>query len=300
MAKKAAKKEVKTVKTKPVSQYRLPSAWWISKRTAWLLWENRTLFIGLIGIYGLLNIMLVKGIAGGTDVSTLKAELNQVFTGNLGSVVSGLGVFALLLGGSGNSSNETAGAYQFFLTLIVSLAVIYILRHLTGKKNVGIKEAFYRGMYPLVPAVLLLLVVAVQLLPMVIGSGLYNLVISNGIAIHLFEKLIWLSVFVGLSAVSLYFITSSLFALYIVTLPEMTPIKALQSAKQLVAGRRLAVLRKLLWLPLLLLVVSAAIMLPIIILIAPLAEWIFFILTMVGLVVIHTYMYTLYRELLHE
>ena len=57
-----------------------------------------------------------------------------------------------------------------------------------------------------------------------------------------------------------------MFALYIVTLPDMTPMKALRSARELVRYRRWTVLRKVLFLPLMLLVVAAIIMVPIIIL----------------------------------
>jgi hypothetical protein len=95
-------------------------------------------------------------------------------------------------------------------------------------------------------------------------------------------------------------ISSSLFALYIVTLPDMTPMKALRSARELVRHRRWTVLRKILCLPLILLVAGAVIMLPIIIVLTPLAQWVFFLLTMLALVAAHAYMYTLYRELLNE
>jgi hypothetical protein len=46
--------------------------------------------------------------------------------------------------------------------------------------------------------------------------------------------------------------------------------------------------------------VAAVIMLPIIIVLTPVAQYVFFVLTMFALVAVHTYMYTLYRELLNE
>jgi hypothetical protein len=133
-----------------------------------------------------------------------------------------------------------------------------------------------------------------------IGSSIYSIVIANGIAVNLIEKALFVALFVALAALSVYWISSSLFALYIVTLPDMTPLKALRSARELVRGRRWAVFRKLICLPVILLVVAAIIMLPIIILLTPLAQWVFFLLTMFALVAVHTYMYTLYRELLNE
>jgi sterol desaturase/sphingolipid hydroxylase (fatty acid hydroxylase superfamily) len=145
-----------------------------------------------------------------------------------------------------------------------------------------------------------LLVIGLQLIPLIIGSTLYSLVIGNAIAVTLLEKLFWLFVFIALACLSLYFLSSSVFAVYIVTLPDMTPIKALRSARELVKDRRLQVIRKVLWLPILLLLASSLIMLPIILWITALAQIVFFILSMLVLIVVHTYMYSLYRELLHE
>jgi hypothetical protein len=186
------------------------------------------------------------------------------------------------------------------LALITSLAVIWALRQtLLGKKN-RVRDAYYRGMYPLVPFLLVLLVIALQLLPLLIGSTIYSIVLSNGIAVHAWEKIAWSGLFAGLTVITLYLISSSIFALYAVTIPDTTPMNALRSARQLVQGRRWVVIRKLLALPVLLLIAAAIIMLPIILVVTPLAPWIFFLLTMLSLTVMHTYLYLLYRELLHE
>lgn len=77
-------------------------------------------------------------------------------------------------------------------------------------------------------------------------------------------------------------------------------MKALRSARELVRYRRWTVLRKILFLPVVLLVAAAVVMVPIIIWLTPLAQWIFFLLTMFALVAVHAYMYNLYRELLNE
>ncbi|HTB49059.1 MAG TPA: hypothetical protein VK712_03175, partial [Verrucomicrobiae bacterium] len=160
--------------------------------------------------------------------------------------------------------------------------------------------AYYRGMYPLIPFILVLIVVGLQLIPFLIGSALYSLIVTNGIATNLPEKLVCALIFALFALWSLYMISSSLFALYIVTLPDMTPRKALRSARELVRHRRWTALRKILCLPIILLLAAAIIMLPIIIWLTPLAQWIFFILTMFAVVAVHAYMYTLYRELLRE
>ncbi len=280
---------------------RLPSVWRLTRKSALTLWQNKRLFVGITLTYGLLNIILTQGLSGATDVGTLKHSVNQVFTGHLGGLASGLSVFALLVGSAGNNSNPTAGAYQLFLGLIASLAIIWALRQiLAGAERLRIRDAYYRGMYPLVPFVLVLLVVGLQLIPFLVGSALYGLVINNGIAVYAVEKLLWALLYALLAMLSVYMISSSLFALYIVTLPDMAPMKALRSARELVRYRRWTVMRKVLCLPLVLLIVGAIVMVPIIIWLTALAKWVFFLLTMFGLVAVHTYMYTLYRELLNE
>jgi hypothetical protein len=93
-------------------------------------------------------------------------------------------------------------------------------------------------------------------------------------------------------------ITSSLFALYIVTLPNMQPMKALRTARQLVRHRRMLVMRKLLFLPFIMLIISAVVTVPVILYATPIAEWLFFALTMIALAVFHSYIYVLYRELI--
>ena len=279
---------------------RLPNVWQLTVTAARTLWLHKQLFIGIILVYGLLNLVLVQGLASSTDVSSLKGELNQIFTGHFGSLASSLSSFMVLVGSAGNSSSQTAGAYQLFLALITSLAIIWALRQLLAGQQLRIRDAYYRGMQPLIPFILVLMVVGLQLIPLLVGSSLYGLVISNGIAVHLIEKLLFVLLFAALALTTLYMLSSSLFALYIVTLPDMTPLKALRSARQLVKHRRWTVLRKILCLPVILLLVAAIIMVPIIVWLTPLAQWVFFLLTMFGLAAVHAYMYTLYRELLNE
>jgi hypothetical protein len=279
---------------------KLPSIYRLFKTSLTTIWLNKKLFIGLTVVYGVLCLILVKGFASSTDVSTLKTQLNMFFKGNLSSLLSGLSVFAVLISSAGSGSSQTAGAYQFFLSIIVSLAIIWSLRQVLTGHKVRIRDAYYQGMYPLIPFILILFVLVIQLVPIVIGAVLYEIATVNNIADNTLEKLIFIVLLLLTIAWSFYMLCSSLFALYIVTLPNMTPIKALRSANQLVKNRRLLVFRKIISLPVILLIVSALIMLPIILLLTATAEWVFFVLTILVLLVVHSYMYNLYRELLNE
>lgn len=253
---------------------------------------------GIMIVYALLNIVLVRGFGATSNLGELKDTLQDVFTGSWGQLTSGVALFAVLLSSTGSTSSESASVYQTLLVLMISLAVIWALRQLQAGIKITAREAFYKGMYPMIPFVLVLLVVGLQLVPLLIGSTLYSTVISNGLAATAAERGIWALAFFFLALLSLYMVTSSLFALYIVTLPDMTPMRALRSARQLVLHRRWTVMRKVVFLPIALGALAGIIIIPFIIFITPLAEYVFFCVTIAGLVIIHSYMYRLYRELL--
>lgn len=291
-AKPAATKTVVPSHTKLTGSFRLFGGAIKTIKQHWRL------FLGITVVYGLLTIVLVRGIGGGIDLGNLKSSLKGGIGGNYGDLATGAALFSYLLGSAGTSSTASGGTYQTLLIILMSLVVIWALRQVLASKTIRVRDAFYKGVYPLIPFILVLLVVGLQLIPLAIGSWLYSTVMSGGIAVSLLEKIIWVAVFCVLALATLYMICSSLFALYIVTLPDMTPMKALRSARQLVKKRRFLVMRKILFLPLALLVLGAIIMIPLILYATVLAQWIFFALSMAVLVVVHTYMYTLYRELL--
>lgn len=277
---------------------KIASVWKISRQVGVVLWQHKKIFIGLALIYGILNLVLVRGFSGGADVSSLKGQLGQVVGGNPGPLLSSAAIFVSLISTSGNTSSSTGGAYQSLLIVIMSLATIWALRMVLAGDKIRLRDSFYKGMYPLIPFVLVLLVVLLQTIPFVAGASIYGLLMNQGIAVDVGEQTATVAIFLALASITVYLLCSSLFALYIVTLPNMTPMKALRSARELVRYRRWPIIRKLLFLPLAGLVIASIIMLPAILLVPAVAQWLFFVLTMFALIIGNAYMYVLYRELL--
>ncbi len=278
----------------------MPASWRLFWRALQHLRQYWRVYGGLLLVYGVLNLLLVRGLSSGFNVQQVKTTLGSFLGGGPGGLSNSLAIFGLLVGNSGSASSDVAGVYQSILLIVISLALIWALRqtHLPKPTKFRVREAFYQGMYPLIPFLLLLIIIGLQFIPLLVGGTIYATVIGNGLAATSPEKVLWGMLFFLFGLLTLYMITSSLFALYIVTLPNMTPLKALRSARQLVLYRRWTVLRKLLFLPLILVILAAVFTIPTIMFAASLAEWVFFVFTLVALVLVHSYMYTLYRELL--
>jgi hypothetical protein len=261
---------------------------------------NWRVFLGITLVYLVLTIALVKGFGVSSNVSQLKGALNEVFHGRTAAVSSSLTIFSVLLGSVGNATSDVAGAYQTILLVVVSLALIWALRqtHSENKPKFDIRDAFYKGLYPLVPFLLVLLVIGIQLIPLAISGGLYQIIFNNHLAVQWYEQLGWAVGLILLALWSIYMVSSSVFALYIVTLPEVRPMQALRSARDLVKYRRWAVLSRVVFMPLALLLMIALIVVPLILFAISAVEWVFFFLTMLSLAIVHSYMYSLYRSLL--
>lgn len=284
-------KKIKHSSNKP-----LPGIWRLLKQALLPLRQHKKLFIGIMVINFGLSIIFASVISSSIDFVSVKDELNQAFGGELDKVTSATTLFAYLL----NSAGGQAGGsnYQLFITLITSLATIWAIRQVLAGERIRVRQAFYQGMYPLVPFMLVLFVIALQLLPFLIGSSLLSTVIQNGLAISGAEQAVWWVVFGLLSLLSLYLVLSSIFALYISTLPNMTPIKALRSARGLVLHRRLSVGLRLLGLPIVLGIIYFGVLVPLIFLVPVLVVPAFLAVGSFSLVLTHSYLYNLYRALL--
>jgi len=261
------------------------------------IYKNWKLYGGITLVYFILSVVLVKGFDANSTLMTIKASLVDLTSSKTAGVSTGLSLFGFLVSSNGPQS-EVASVYQMMLITIASLALIWSLRQSYSDKKVKARQAFYGGMYPLIPFILVVLVIILQTLPLMLANTLYTAVFIGGLAVNIIEQILWGLALFLLILSSLYMVTASIFGLYIVTLPNMTPLKALRSAKGLVRYRRWTIMRKVLFLPMVLIVVGGVVTVPVVIYATPFAEWLFFGLTIVSLSVIHSYLYALYRELM--
>lgn len=278
------------------TENRLPTAWVIVGQALRLGRERWRFWLSFVILFAVLNLLLVHNFSG--DVVSVKSQLAS-FLGEH-SPATGLGTYALLLAGN-SSAAGAAGAYQYLLLVIGSLAAIWGLRQEMVDRSparLRLRDSLYRGMTPLIPFVIVLIVLSLELIPVILAGGLYGIVASGGIIRTWVEQLLFLIIFLAGLGLTAWLVMRSVFAMYIVTLPDMTPLRALRDAVQIVKGRQLNLVRKLLFLLLALLLGSMVVLVPVIIVAPVLTQPLFFILSIIALPFVHAYLYSLYRELL--
>lgn len=243
---------------------------------------------------------------------TLKDTGSEVFKGNWGA----LGQATLLLvsvfsPSSSTQSTEVWDVQQIFTVLIFLmtwLSTVWLLRNILAGHKVKLRDGLYNSGAPLFSTMLVALLIAVQLLPVAIASLAYNAALSSGLLDGgVASMLFWLAA--GLLVVlSLYWITSSLFAMIIITLPGMYPYKAIKTAGDIMVGRRIKLLLRWMWMAFVVIVASLVVMIPIILLdmgiknLWPAIEWVpivpvaLLFWSAVSTVWMATYVYLLYRK----
>ena len=280
---------------KTVSQTKTAGSFTIFGRAVKLLFSHWEVFGGLFLIFMLVNTILAATSLLSVDLSQAKFQLTDQ---GVDSISTSFALFEAMFSNGVGSATGGNGAYQMLLLILMSLATVWALRQLIAGNRVRVRDALYNSSYPLVQVLLVLLVMAVQLLPMALGLFLLNTLLIGGVIIVNWQQFLVGAAIFLLCAWTIYMLISSTVSLYIATLPEMTPLKALRSARDIVRFRRAMVLRKLLFLPFLLVLIGGLILVPLSFLFPSVAPFVFFGLSMAVVPIVHAYMYILYRELI--
>lgn len=280
------------------------------------VWELRKVFLLLAAVYAFLTIVLV-GLGSQDAYSTLTETLRQtgaeVFQGDWGQVgQAGLLFASLASSGLTGTLTEAQQIYAGLLVLMTWLTTVWILRHSLAGHAVKLRDALYNAGSPIVSTFLVGLVLVIQLLPLAIAVIGYAAASASGLLEGGVEAMLfWLTA--GLLAVlSLYWITSTFVALVIVTLPGMYPLRALQSAGDIVVGRRLRILLRIVWMSAAVVIAWAVVLIPFILLdgglkqlwpvieSVPIIPVVLLAMTTLSIIWTASYIYLLYRKVVED
>ena len=247
---------------------KLPGYFMLTNQAWQLMRQHRRIFVGLAAIYAVLGVLL-SGLMSQDTYQQLKDTINEANQeGALGAVIPTLALFAGVvtnqLGGSTGgvaSSQQVVGA---LIGLYIWLTTIWLIRGVATGKRPKIRDGLYNAGAPVIALSVLVFIALVQLLPAAIAAIIYGAADTSGMLQQTVVLMLAAGATILIVTLSIYWLTSTLFAMVIVTLPGMYPLEAARLASDVVLGRRIRILLRLMWLLVVLAVVWAAVLIPVI------------------------------------
>lgn len=295
---------------------RLPGYWAFTHEVWRLIWNNKRLF-GLLILWYIVLSGVIVGVASQDAYTQLsdafKSAGQNVAGGNFGPLgQAGILYITAISGSISNQPDPAQQAYAGLLGLLTWLTIVWLLRAIMAGQKPRLRDGIYSAGAPIVATFLVFVVIVVQALPIAVASIGYAAAVATGLLDGGVEAMLFWATAALLVALSLYWISSSLIALVIVTLPGMYPVRALRAAGDLVAGRRLRILFRLLWMVLIAAVVWTVVMIPVILFDSwltsvapntaaiPIVPYMLLILGSLTVLFMASYVYMLYRKVVDD
>jgi hypothetical protein len=280
------------------------------------IWSNRRLF-GLLMVFYIMITIFMVGIASQDTYNTIKSTLDttsgSVLNNGFGEIgKAGLLFATAITGGLSQSLSDIQQVYTGIIMLIVWLTSVWLLRNILAGHKVKLRDGLYNAGAPIVSTFVVMILLLVQLLPFALVLIGYNAASTSGLLVGGVESMLFWIAAGLMTMLSLYWITSTLFALIIVTLPGMYPFQAIKTAGDLVVGRRLRILFRFLWMLLSTVIAWAIIMIPIIMIDSwikgmwsaiswvPTIPALLLVLSALTIIWISSYVYLLYRKVVAD
>ncbi len=295
---------------------KMPGYWSFSNYTIKTLLHNRKTFLLLALTYTVLTILLV-GMASQDTFTTLISTLTQTsgdaFKGNLGQLgQAGLLLLTIMSGGISQNLTEGQQIYATIIALLTWLTTIWMLRNILAEKKVKLRDGLYNAGSPILATFVVALVLVIQLIPFALALIGYSAASATGLLSNGVEAMLFWIVAGLLTLLSLYWITSTIVALVVVTLPGMYPFRAIKTAGDLVIGRRVRIMMRLLWMVIGAFIAWVVVMIPIILLVTwlnslwpalqgvPVIPFVIVALSSLTIVWASSYVYLLYRKVVAD
>ena len=144
--------------------------------------------------------------------------------------------------------NDAQKIFAILLFLITWLVSIYLTRHLLAGHKPKMRDGLYNALSPLVSTFFVGLIVFIELIPIMIVIITYQAAISTEFLKTPFYALVYFIFASLMTLLSVYLTSSSIMGLIAVSAPGLYPLTAIETARNLVAGRRIRFLIRIIYL----------------------------------------------------
>lgn len=283
-------------------------------RLGWVVWAYLLKHKGLFARFLLLYIVLTTALVGviqGENLSNINQIVDEIGQ-QAGSLFSPLMQSLVIVGSSmggaltGNLT-EVQQLYMVALYIFASMVVIWLLRQLMAGNKVKLRDGLYNAGSPVVAVMVLVAVAVLQLIPFAFLALIFNTALSSGLLAGGIETAMFsIALFLG-AVLTLYFMTTTIFALMIVTVPGTYPLRAYVLAKQIITGQRGRLLMRLVWLGVNIVIFWFVVMVPVVLIAnatnlqsTPLVTISVQLTTGLSIVYASAYCYLLYRRMIND
>ena len=208
------------------------------------------MFLSMIILYALIIIFLgiITSQSTYDSIGKLVSEsLGKIFDGGVGQLLNaGMLTFSSLAIDT-TSLRAEQGVMLALLVLMTWLTAVWLLREILLGLKPKLRDGLYNATAPLISTSVVLLILLIQLSPVGIMALAYSALVSVHILTEGFGMMLFGLLAASVLTLVLYWVTSTIIALVVVALPGMYPLRAIQAASDLVVGRRLRIMLRIVW-----------------------------------------------------
>ena len=211
------------------------------------------IFLPLLLIFVGLYIFLIGAMSENT-LADVKANVEQtnkdVADGKIGTVgKAGLTLLGIISTGGLTTMNDAQIVIAVLLFTIIWLVTIYLARHLlAGHQEIKMRDGFYSALSPLVSTLVVGLIIFLEAVPIMLTIIVFQVALTTEFLSTPFYALLFFMFAALMITLSLYLLSSSFFAIIVVSAPGLYPLTAVRMAKNLIMGRRLRFLIRVFYL----------------------------------------------------
>ena len=208
------------------------------------------MFLSMIILYALIIIFLgiITSQSTYDSIGKLVSEsLGKIFDSGVGQLLNaGMLTFSSLAIDT-TSLRAEQGVMLALLVLMTWLTAVWLLREILLGLKPKLRDGLYNATAPLISTSVVLLILLIQLSPVGIMALAYSALVSVHILTEGFGMMLFGLLAASVLTLVLYWVTSTIIALVVVALPGMYPMRAIQAASDLVVGRRLRIMLRIVW-----------------------------------------------------
>ena len=229
------------------------------------------IFLPLLLIFVGLYIFLIGAMSENT-LADVKANVEQtnkdVADGKIGTVgKAGLTLLGIISTGGLTTMNDAQIVIAVLLFAIIWLVTIYLARHLlAGHQEIKMRDGFYSALSPLVSTLVVGLIIFLEAVPIMLTIIVFQVSLTTEFLSTPFYALLFFMFAALMITLSLYLLSSSFFAIIVVSAPGLYPLTAVRMAKNLIIGRRLRFLIRVFYLVIIVALLYLLLLMPAIIL----------------------------------